>query len=138
MEKLEKEFEELLIKTNNTELINKYADLKTEIYKVLELADAALLVKDKNPSCCLTQEEIDTAEQLCETVFSSDEDSDSIIKSIVKHIVIFSVNKDKKIIRYYITVVRGLLLNYILYKDKCRKELFSEIRRILKEKLEEL
>jgi len=35
MEDLEQEFEHLLVKTKNAELIDKYADLKAVIYKTL-------------------------------------------------------------------------------------------------------
>jgi hypothetical protein len=38
MEELEKEFEEMLIKTRNAELIDKYADLKIKINENFELA----------------------------------------------------------------------------------------------------
>jgi hypothetical protein len=42
MEKLEKEFEEMLVKTNNAELIDKYADLKAEIHRIMEQALRAM------------------------------------------------------------------------------------------------
>lgn len=47
MEELEREFEEMLIKTRNSELINKYADLKIEINKQFELALNTIKILEK-------------------------------------------------------------------------------------------
>lgn len=47
MEQLEKEFEEMLIKTQNTELIDKYADLKANIYESFKT-----VIKGMNADMC--------------------------------------------------------------------------------------
>lgn len=59
MEQLEKEFESMLVKTGNADLILKYTDLKVAIYQVLENANKALEVKKSDKILQILRSEMD-------------------------------------------------------------------------------
>jgi hypothetical protein len=58
-----------------------------------------------------------------------------IVKIVEDEVVEFSKEKSNKVIRDYLTAIRGILLNHIINNiDKDKNEKFSEIRRLLKDK----